>query len=389
LYDLSKIQIEFLLDTVKRLEEIPDEEYFGPAYRDYISNSQLKLINPEEGGAPTRFLEGFSSDTKSSALELGSAVHQMILEKDKYFLSPVDKPSGKVGAICDRYHKYLTTSDISEYDCLVQACEDEDYYKGKMTQKKYDDVLIKGQEYLEFLKTQDKNPGVIILTEQQKEKLDGCLKSVKTNKLLMDLLFPPNFVEDDFSNKELIDILSFHEDVMIMDFKASIPSEEFDDPLFNEIIELKLKSKIDNWSINFTHKIVTLNDLKTTGKPLNTFPGITSQRTDVNGDTYTVFEKGSFQNYHYYRQFAMYLFILKKYVESAYGSIIDDTWKFNVNVIVVETNKPYLSHAFKIGNKWIKTGYDEFINLLKRVSYHKLRGFDKFVEMDFKTVTEI
>ena len=85
----------------------------------------------------------------------------------------------------------------------------------------------------------------------------------------------------------------------------------------------------------------------------------------------------------------MYLFILKKYVENAYGTIIDNTWKYNVNMLVVETNKPYMSHAFKVGNKWIHTGYNEFVNLLKRVSYHKVRGFDKFVEMSFETITEI
>jgi len=386
LYDLSKIQIEFLTDTATRLENVPDEEYFGSAYRDFISNSQLKLINPEEGGAPTRFLEGFSSDSKSPALELGSAVHQMILEKDKYFLSPVDKPSGKVGAICDLLYKYKNEG-YSEQIALTMACEEEDYYKGKMTQKKYDDVLSKGQEYLEFLKIQDEQPGAIVLTELQKEKLDGCLSSVKHNKLLMDLLFPPPYIEDDLGCREAVDIVSYHEDVMIMEFVASIPNEEFDDPLFNEVIRLKLKAKIDNWSIDFTRKIVTLNDLKTTGKPLNTFPGITTQRTDVNGDTYNVFEKGSFQSYHYYRQFAQYLFMLKKYVEHVHG--VDNSWKFVVNVIVVETNKPHMSHAFKVGNKWIKTGYDEFVNLLKRVSYHKLRGFDKFVEMDFNSVTEI
>ena len=303
MYDLSKIEIEFLVNTATRLENIPDEEYFGPAYRDYISNSQLKLINPEDGGAPTRFLEGFSGDSKSSALELGSAVHQMILEKDKYFLSPVDKPSGKVGEICDLLHTYKLQG-LTENDALIKACEEQDYYKGKMTAKKYEDVLIKGVEYLEFLKTKDEVPGVIVLTQQQKEKLDGCLKSVKNNKLLMDLLFPEPFVEDEFGNRELIDILSFHEDVMIMDFKAFIPDEEFDDPLFRDDIRLKLKAKIDNWSIDFTRKIVTLNDLKTTGKPLNTFPGITTQVTGHDGSTYNSFSKGSFQNYCYYRQMA-------------------------------------------------------------------------------------
>lgn len=378
MYDLSKIKIEFLTDTATRLENIPDDDYFGPAYKDYISNSQLKLINPEEGGAPTRFLEGFVGDS-SPALELGSAVHQMILEKDKYFLSPVDKPSGKVGLICDTFHIFKSVEGLSEREALIKACEEHDYYKGKMTDKKYEDLLIKGEEYLSFLTIKTETPGVIILTEQQKEKLDGCLNSVKKNNLIMDLLFPDDIISNN--------IKSYHEDVMTMHFKAIIPNGEFDDPFFDEVIELKLKAKIDNWSIDFDNKLVTLNDIKTTGKPLNTFPGIASQTTNSKGDTYDTFNKGSFQTYHYYRQFALYLFILKKYVEKEYE--IDDTWRFRVNVLVVETNKPYMSHVFHVGNKWITTGYHEFINLLKRVSYHKLKGFNKFVEMDFDMPTEI
>lgn len=47
----NEIQIVPLLDTLQILD-ISDEEYFGEKYREYISNSRLKLIDPEEGGSP-------------------------------------------------------------------------------------------------------------------------------------------------------------------------------------------------------------------------------------------------------------------------------------------------------------------------------------------------
>lgn len=376
MYDLSKIELKFLTETTKRIENVSDDDYFGDAYRDYISNSMLKLINPEEGGAPTRFLEGFTS-SPSSALELGSAVHQLILEKDKHFLSPVDKPSGKVGLICDSYHVFKQIEGYTPEQALLAACEEHDYYKGKLTEKKLEDVLLKGEEYLAFLDEKSTNSGVIVLTDLQKEKLNGCLESVKNNSLLLDLLTP---------SKDR-NIESYNEDVMTMDFVATIPTE-FDADIFDDdVINLRMKAKIDNWSIDFDNKILTLNDLKTTGKPLNTFPGIAYQTTGMDGQVYTNFQKGSFQNYHYHRQMAMYAFILKNYAIQEYG--IDDSWKLKINMLVVETNKPYMSHAFGVGSKWIKTGYYEFINLLKRVAYHKMNGFDRFVEMNFNEVTEI
>ena len=46
---LEEIKITPLIETIEYLD-ISDEEYFGDAYSDYISNSRLKLINPEQGG---------------------------------------------------------------------------------------------------------------------------------------------------------------------------------------------------------------------------------------------------------------------------------------------------------------------------------------------------
>lgn len=385
MYDLSKVELKFLTDTVERIENVDDADYFGTAYKDFISNSKLKLINPEEGGSPVKFLEGFGG-TKSSALELGSAVHQMILEKEKFFLEEIDKPSGKIGLIIDSMHRLTTEEGIEEAKALHAACIEQDYYKSSLTQNRMDGVLEKGRDYLHFLQVQTSEPGMIVLSAQQKEKLYGCLESVKANKLVMDLLIPPvEIISEDGSIVE-IDVDSFSEDVIIMNFTATLPSLDPDD-ILDDVIDLKLKAKIDSWSIDHTNKVLTLNDLKTTGKPLNAFGGQKYKMLNADGNEYEVFKKGSFHDYHYYRQMAMYGFILKQYAIKEYG--FDETWTLKVNMLVVETNKPYMSHAFSVGTKWLSIGYYEFCNLLKRVAYHELHGFDKFIEMDFDKVTEI
>ena len=63
--DLSQIQIIPLLDTLK-LQKIDDAEYFSKKYSDYISNSRLSLINPNQDNDPKAFFEGLSKHSKYS-----------------------------------------------------------------------------------------------------------------------------------------------------------------------------------------------------------------------------------------------------------------------------------------------------------------------------------
>lgn len=53
---LSEITITPILDTL-RMEDISDDIYFSERYSNYISNSRLKLIDPDEGGCPQDFFE--------------------------------------------------------------------------------------------------------------------------------------------------------------------------------------------------------------------------------------------------------------------------------------------------------------------------------------------
>ncbi len=382
MFDLNKVQIEFLQDTAQRKADVSDSDYFGEEYKSYISNSLLKLISPDEGGAPSKFLSGFKSEGKSPALELGTAVHQMILEKDKYFISEVQKPSGKVGPIIETYHDLVTLEKLEEDKAIYAACIAHDYYKDKLTAAKIEKVLESGAEYLEFLRAQVDNPGCIVLTQAMREKFQGAYDSVTKNSLIMDLLQPKS--EDQLGLPLKVDV--YNEDVMTMDFNATIVNDP-DNDFFNDNITLSMKAKIDNWTIDYDNKILTLNDLKTTGKPINQFAGYTFENVNYNGEAYQTRVRGSFEEYHYYRQMAMYAFILKNYASKVYG--FDETWKFKINMLVVETNAPFICHVFSVGNSWITKGYHEFISLLKRVAYHKINGFDKFIELDLTEITEI
>ena len=81
--NLSDIKLTPLLDTL-RLEKISDAVYFSEKYSGYVSNSRLGLLNPKQDGSPKKFFAGFSSVGYAPALEMGSAVHELVLQPDAF-----------------------------------------------------------------------------------------------------------------------------------------------------------------------------------------------------------------------------------------------------------------------------------------------------------------
>ena len=73
--NLKDIKLSPDLDSVVRIP-MSDEEYFGPKYSDYTSNSRLKLINPEKGGSPSKYKTGFTGS--EDYLQLGRKNYLMI-----------------------------------------------------------------------------------------------------------------------------------------------------------------------------------------------------------------------------------------------------------------------------------------------------------------------
>jgi len=364
---LDKMKIKALDLTVQRLI-MSDEEYFGNGLKGYTSNSLLGLINPEQGGSFEKFTKGFTEGNKYvSAFQLGSAVHALILEKDNYRLSDMEKPGGKVGFIADDIHTLTTKKcdPLGFEEALKQACATHDYYTTTLTKKRLDTVVEKTRDYLEYLTT-DIPTGTIILTKEQRNKCIGAVASIKGNRDAMSLLYPS------FENNPFAEIYSFKEDVITIEVEVEV-TVGGDEVM---TIVLPLKAKLDDWSIDLDEKIITLNDLKTTGKPVKYFPGArdNSYYQDANGNTQIekVFYPGSFQNYHYPRQMGMYGWMLWKYCQHEYK--MDSTWKMRSNMIVVETNDPYNSQVFKVDKCWIDYGYSEFTKLVKMVAYYKLFG---------------
>ena len=130
--------ITIIPESIKLLK-ISDEEYFSENYRQYISNSKLSLINPDEGGSVEKYNAGFQ-ERFSDSFELGSAVHAMILQQRCYQISRITKPTGKLGVFAD---KVLQLADQFDYDIDLykQASIEADYYANKFSDTRIEKAL--------------------------------------------------------------------------------------------------------------------------------------------------------------------------------------------------------------------------------------------------------
>ena len=335
---LSEIQIKPLLETLQ-LVDITDEEYFGPKYRGYISNSRLTLINPEQDGSPEMYFEGLGKHSKySDSLVFGSAVHCLVLQPNSFILiESVDRPTAKAGFMADELYPIFCENSVVTMDEVIAASDKIDYYKGKMDADKTDALRIKCENYYaqriayewgsNFI--EDKNP--IYLDTKSRDKLKLCLESVEQNEEIQKLLHPAYIINEP---------ISLNEQTVLLDVELVFPD--------GKTLILKLKAKLDNFTIEKDNDIVTLNDLKTTGHYL------------------TQFEE-SWERYHYYRQMGMYGWLLMLVAKQIYN-IENPVMKSNM--LLISTVPQFKAGVFEVTKNEMLRGFEEFKRLLRMVGIY-------------------
>lgn len=261
----------------------------------------------------------------------------MLLQPEDFEVSDLVKPNGKLGLFAEAFLK-LRKEGYKIDDALTQASLDADYYaSGFGVNRRKKAIKESLPYYLKKMKVVEDPLGkeILYLSAGIKNKFDQCIpvadKAFKSYLHPEGLLAPPE---------------SFNEYAILCELEIE---EE------GEIVLVKLKGKLDNYTIDHMSQEIILNDLKTTGKPVSYFMGGT-----VMGD----WLDGSFQKFHYYRQMALYLWLLKEAL-----SLKDYTVK--ANMLVVESVPNFGSRVYKVGGKSIQAGFMEFKALL--LAYAKLR----------------
>ena len=324
---------------------LEDSAYFNEEYAEFLSNSKLSVLNPAEGGNYETFIN-VSKKKQTSSFLIGTLVHGLILEPDKYTIKDFEAPSKTITDIFDIVYE-LTSREknaISFENALEVAIQTQNYYNGKPGDIRLQTLIEKGQEYYEYLKSESKSKNnEYVLTKAQKQTIFLATDSIKKNKKALNLLLK----EDDIFRLE-----SFIEDSFLTEIS------------FNSTT-YKLTGKVDFWSINYDLKEVCLVDIKTTSQNVENFMGQIVYTPKVSVDSLIPelikeFKPGSFQNYHYYRQIYIYKELIKSYLKD----IIDDTWTFNCYIIAIQTTYDSRCVVYDIDQNWLDLGRKELDYLL-------------------------
>lgn len=330
-----------LLDTIQLLD-ISDQEYFGPAYSDYISNSRLRLINPDQGGSPALYKQGLGESNASEALFRGSAVHCRVLQPNDFVIAPLTtRPTAKLGFVADECYKSFKDKRTVTDEEIIAAANKCDYYKNAMTPDRIADVRNKSQAYWDGRadwESRDPDPREpIFLDGKSWDIVHACIKSIENHEGIQNLLHPKGITQEP---------IVCNEGTLLMDVRAIVDGKE---------TILKLKAKLDHFSINLETNTIFLNDLKTTG--------------------HTLYDFGtkSISNFHYMRQIAMYLWMLKLYAEKVYHMEHPNMY---ANFMAVSTIPDYRAGIYECSNNEVAQGMFEFKRLLRMVASCNIYGYD-------------
>lgn len=347
---LSEIKITPIIESL-RLENIDDDVYFSEKFANYISNSRLKDIDPDEEGTPEKFFTEVPR-LYSDSLYFGSAVHELVLQPDAFYLvEDVDRPTAKAGYMADELYNPsgVTPTD----DEIIEASSKIGYYKDKMNDKRITELRSKCNAYwrnraLYEMKHTDETKTAVYLDPKSRDKLKGCLSALEKNKEIQKLLHPEGMSEEPIVGNET---------AILMDVLVEAPG--------NKPFILKLKSKLDNYSIDKESNTITVNDLKTTGKYI------------------TEFDK-AVEKYHYHREMGMYTWLLSLYCKHKLGM---DKPIVKSNFLAVETFPDYYTKVSPMTSQLFKQGFEEFKKLLKLVAFYccdgnGYEGFRKDVDPD-------
>ena len=341
----DKCKIKFL--TIEGAD-MSDSEYF--ALKGYTSVSRLKLLSPRHGGSPQRYAEGFDFGY-NEALCMGSAVHCSILQPEDFCLSDYEgKPSGKLGFFIEKVYANRK-SGMNIADSINQASKDADYYKNKFGTKNLKKAIKNGLGYYCRLSNGDFDPvngkEVIVLSKRMLESTKQCIASINNcyaiQKILKQNLFEPKQY--------------FNEIALFSDIEVTLPD--------GEQTIIKFKGKLDSVVWDPEQKILYLNDIKTTSGGLNYF-----MDHYIDGQVY----EGSFSGHEYEVQLSLYQIVLQKYFQEVLG-ITDYT--LQANIFAVETTGEHKAECFRINNSYIDLGIKEGKELICRLAWHTLHGFEQ------------
>lgn len=334
---LKQIKITPILDSLK-LEDVSDSEYFSKKYSNYISNSRLGVLKKDGVKA---FFEGIPQ-VYNPYFETGSLVHQQVLQPE-YFqvIDSVFKPTAKAGLMAEALYKNdgttPTDDEIKSQSYIVG------YYKDKLTENRIREFRQKaGPYWRDRYIFEQNNPFKegekqrVYTDEKNFEILNNCLRTLGENQDIQKLLHPKGLIEDP---------VVMNEHTILMDIKMEVP--DYEPRVY------KLKAKLDNFSIDKEEGIITINDLKTSSRPIDMFNP---------------------EYFSYQREISFYSYLLKLAAQKFFNI---EKPQIKGNFLVVSTVPEYGTCVYPMTQKLFKSGIEEVKYLLRIVAYfNQVQGYE-------------
>lgn len=298
-----------------------------------------------------KYVELEEEDSQSEQLIIGKCIHTLILTPEKFedffMVSPTNLPTGNTKIVIDKvfkHHKLLCELDgqytvtpvqITDYeDTILDILKEIDLH-----QSLTDDKVKPG----ETGRTGDQKRLDKILTEESINYWNFLINSFKKDVIDLNTynycLGAANTIKED---PELSSLLGLD----ITEFTA-------DREVYNEVYlesglkdyEFGVKGIVDNYVINHTDKIITINDLKTTTKELIKF-------------------SDSVDTFRYWLQAAIYMCLVFKKHED----LIEQGYDIRFNFLVIDSN--YMTYVFPVKPATMDYWVTKTLDVFKRVHYH-------------------
>ena len=283
--------------------------------------------------------ESIEIEIKSSMITKMSAVHELTLQPEYFELvESVNRPTGKPGFISDlTYKKDILPTD----DELIDAAREVDYYSGNLNtiqlRELKEKVLPYCEQRMNYEASYSGGKELVYLGEVMRERVKSCVSNLLENPDIYALLHPTGLLDTPISENEQAILVNLN--------------VEFED---HKPIVLKLKAKLDNFTIDRENNKLIINDIKTHGRKIGEF-----------GD--------AVNNWRYMREMAVYATLLNMVAKKFHGM---DKTDIEANFLVVSTIPPYYTKVHRLRREDFLAGVDEFQRLLKMVAYYTAYGPD-------------
>lgn len=301
-----------------------------------INNSLLQYIDPTQGGSPMKFKKTFEEgfkDEPGSHFELGTLVHQYMLEPENFAVMPTDSLGEKgrqvANALWDNHYHLLKEKSIDLEDII----ENQKYWESLVNEFSYQNpkwamekrVENLQKEVIPFIKTRIQYQGKTLITDKTLNIIMNCAATFNRNEATSSYFHLPE-----------LDYLEVHNELEIL-WSKRISG-----------VMMELKSKLDKVIINHQTKEVFLIDLKTTGKEVDLFIE-------------------SFDKYNYLQQMTFYKNALEWYLKNVLG--LEDYTVQSPRIFAVETSGFFEARIYVIPTKYLDPQpYEE---LLERIQWHR------------------